>query len=162
MRTHTPDKTRTRKQLDELVFDHTGAVDVDGTRAEREATGTKAVKFTPPPNSEKWWASVAILFCRLNGAEKAILGCLVDHANIANGRCDPSESCIAWETGYPLRTVKRAISTLLRSPYLSRTRRGTSSNAYHLKWGALLLAFDSYEETLERGIAGLMARFLGK
>ena len=77
-----------------------------------------------PPDVEFWkaFAAVNLLPRSINGTMKAVLGCLIDHANPKSGRCVPSEGRIAAMIKRPLRTVERAVAELLRTPYLSGTQ----------------------------------------
>lgn len=99
----------------------------------------------PPPGLEWWSVYLAIGVLPLNGSEKAVLTCLVDHANSKSGRCVPSEGRIAAMIKRPLRTVERAVTQLGRTPYLSVKPRPQSSNSYSINFDALLKAFDAYK-----------------
>lgn len=60
---------------------------------------------------------------------KLVLLCLADHHNSTSGRCDPSVSTIALETGLDRKTVMKSIETLSTSGLiLSQKRTGTSNN----------------------------------
>ena len=129
---------------EELVFDHTGAVDVEALREYRD---TPRTQYEPPPaDVEMWRMFRAIGVLRLNGSQKAVLTCLLDHANPRTGRCDPSQERIATLLGLHIRTVEKAIAALLRTPYLRRERRGQSSNAYRIQWEAVIRADRQYRE----------------
>lgn len=106
-------------------------------------------RYQPPPGKLRMYVAAALL--PLNGAEKAVLVCLIDHANTKTGRCDPSEPTIAHELDVPLRTVERAIAGLRTAGIVNLLRRGRAgkggraSNAYHLNWQALLQRYQQYE-----------------
>ena len=89
--------------------------------------------YDPPPGGKKLLACYAILFTRLSSSEKAVLGCFVKHANPKTGRRDPSQTRIARMTGLSKSSVERAIASLLKTEYLSRQRRGHSTNAYRAR-----------------------------
>ena len=99
----------------------------------------------PPPKGDFWRAFAAVTILPINGSQKAVLGCLIDHANPKNGLCYPREALIAAETAIPIRTVERAVADLLRTPYLSRNRRPQSSNTYNINFDALLKDWDDYK-----------------
>jgi hypothetical protein len=98
-----------------------------------------------PSKGEFWQAFAAATILPINGSQKTVLGCLLDHANPKSGSCYPSEALIAAETGCPTRTVQRAIADLLRTPYVSRQRRTQSSNSYSINFDALLNAWADYK-----------------
>jgi hypothetical protein len=77
--------------------------------------------------------------------DKAVLSLLVDHANPNTGRIDPGQLRIARLLGLSIRTIKRCISRLLKTPYLSRTLRSLSSSAYHVQWAAILRHDQTYD-----------------
>jgi hypothetical protein len=99
----------------------------------------------PPPKLEWWRVYAAVTILPINGSQKAVLGCLVDHTNPKSGLCYPSEALIAAEIKRPLRTVERAVSKLERTPYLSVKPRSQSSNSFDINFDALLKAFDAYK-----------------
>ena len=68
----------------------------------------------PPSKGNFWRAFAAVTILPINGSQKAVLGCLIDHANPNNGLCYPSEALIAAEIAHSIRTVERAIADLLR------------------------------------------------
>jgi len=118
-----PNKARTRKQPDELVFDHTGAVDVEFTRAERPPSRTKAVAFTPPPKEKKLLTVYAVTFIQGEGwtdSSRRVLTYLIKCAHPTTGACFPSVLHIADKLGIAKRTVERAITFLTATPYLKR------------------------------------------
>ena len=92
----------------------------------------------PPAKGKFWRAFAAVTILPINGSQKAVLGCLIDHANPKSGLCYPSEALIAAEIARPIRTVERAVADLLLTPYLSRKRRHQSSNVYSINFDALL------------------------
>lgn len=99
----------------------------------------------PPSKGDFWRAFAAVTILPINGSQKAIFGCLIDHANPKTGLCYPSEALIAAETGHPIRTVERAVAGLLLTPYLSRKQRPQSSNDYAINFDVLLKAWDAYK-----------------
>jgi hypothetical protein len=109
------------------------------------------VDYRPPPAKQKWKMFLAAgLLPLLSGTDKAVLVCLIDHANPRTGRCDPSETTISAETETPLRTVERSIMRLREAGYLSRRRRMRSSNAYDINWPALSAIFEIYKRNCQR------------
>jgi hypothetical protein len=64
---------------------------IDSLQCQRE----EPTQYQPPPHGETWRIS------RSNDAstDKAILGCLVDHANPKTGRVDPDQSRLAQFAG---------------------------------------------------------------
>jgi hypothetical protein len=141
MTRHTPDKHCSRKQAEDLIFDHTGAVDVDAIREDREPSATV---YWAPPGGEKWWAVAAVFYSGLCKSEMIALHWLIDHANPKTGRCDPSQSCGVWETQLSRRALERALSGLRGTPFLKRSQRGHASNAYFINWAALRRVFDAW------------------
>jgi hypothetical protein len=81
----------------------------------------------------------------IESSDKAVLSLIVDHANPITGRADPGQLRIARLLGLGIRTVKRPIRRLLKTPYLSRTLRGLSSTAYQVHWVAILRHDKTYE-----------------
>jgi hypothetical protein len=125
----------------------------------------------PPSKGKFWQALAAVNVLPVNSPQKAVLGCLVHHANPGNGLCYPSEALIAAEIKKPLRTVERAVSGLLTTPYVSRSRRPQSSNSYVINFEALLREFAAFkargeeyrnarEATRRNGSGGLGGAFL--
>lgn len=100
---------------------------------------------SPPPKGTFWRAFAAITVLPVNGTQKAVLGCLVDHANPKSGLCYPSEALIAAEIGRPLRAIERAVADLLKTRYVSRKRRTCSSNLYEINFDAILNEWDAYK-----------------
>jgi len=146
---HSPDKTRTRKPKEELVYDHTGAVDVEETRAERGPAQTRPIEYTPPPPCKTLLTVYAVSFLQGRGwtdASRRVLTYLIKCANAHTGACFPSILHISGKLGLNKRTVERSVGFLTTTPYLARERRGVLvSNAYHINWKALLAAFDAFE-----------------
>lgn len=112
--------------------------------ANREAVPTD---YTPPPRKSKWlmYAATCFLPLPIEGSDKAVLACLISHANVRDGRNDPGQDTIAEETGLSERTVKRCIKRLLKSPYLKRDRRARASSAYHVQWSALEAEWTAFQ-----------------
>jgi hypothetical protein len=102
-------------------------------------------EYVPPPLGTKWRVFRAIGMLPIEANDKAVLSLIVDHANPTTGRADPGQIRIARLLGLAIRTVKRSIARLLRTPYLSRKLRGLSSTAYQVNWAAILRHDRSYE-----------------
>jgi hypothetical protein len=98
---------------EELFFDCHGGVSVDDIRDCREPP---AVEYKPPTYA-KWRALLGVLFMpKWSGAAKAVMGCLISHANPTTGRCDPGHARIAKMLELPTRTVERAMRFLKTTP----------------------------------------------
>jgi hypothetical protein len=133
------------RRKEELLFDCHGEVSVDEIRDCREPA---AVEYEPP-TSAKWRALLGVLFMpRWSGAAKAVMGCLISHANPTTGRCDPGHARIAKMLELPVRTVERTMRFLRTTRYVWWERRGDCSNAYHIDWDALDDAFDTSQENV--------------
>ena len=89
-------------------------------------------EYVPPPRGTKWRIFRSIGMLPIESNDKAVLSLIVDHANPTTGRADPGQLRIARLLGLAIRTVKRSIARLLKTPYLSRTLRGLSSTAYQV------------------------------
>ena len=140
----TRNKSRTKPDPE---FDCEGQVDVEATIEEREYASGPPTSYVAPGSME-WWRylrAVTLLPLRAR-SDLAVLGCLLDHANPTTGQCYPCQQLISNETGLDLRTVERAIVRLVGTPYLSKERRGCSSNAYHVNWKALEAVDAEYQE----------------
>lgn len=123
-------------------------VDPEYIRDAQIAEGRRGapVQYSPPPAAQEWWRIyLAVSILPLNGNTKSVLASLVDRANPTTGRCDPSEATLADDLGVSRRTVERAISDLLKTPFLARHRRYQSSNAYQIGWAALEQAYEIYK-----------------
>jgi hypothetical protein len=99
----------------------------------------------PPPKGQWWKVFAAINILSITGADKAVLSCLVEHANAKTGRCFPAQSLVAVETGCDLRVVVRSVANLLKTIYVARSRRRQTSNMYEINFDALLEAFAEYK-----------------
>ena len=100
-----------------------------------------------PPPGPKWKAVLGLnRLQHLNGAEHAVMACLIDRANPRTGLCFPSEAYIAGWINRPERTVRRAISVLKRMRLARIIRRGPSSNRYVINWLPLFVAYRELEE----------------
>jgi hypothetical protein len=114
---------------------------VDSLQCSRE----EPTKYVPPPRGTKWRIFRAIGMLPIESNDKAVLSLIVDHANPITGRADPGQLRIARLLGLTIRTVKRCIRRLRKTPYLSRTLRGLSSTAYQVHWAAILHHDRTYE-----------------
>jgi len=119
------------------------------TELRTEAT----ITYLPPPEKLKWQMyATAGLLDNINGADKAVLACLIGHANTKTGRCDPSQERIAAMTRLDTRAVRRSIANLVKAGLLGLLRRGRvgrggrATNAYQVNWQRLRQAFAQYEE----------------
>src|SRR5262249_25672899 len=99
----------------------------------------------PVPEGDMWKVFFGVGVLRLSGTDKAVLTCLIEHANSETGLCYPSETTIAAEIGRDLRAVERSIANLIRTPYLTRQRRKQTSSIYTIKFAPILKAFDDYK-----------------
>jgi hypothetical protein len=73
----------------------------------------------------------------LSPAARLIGGRLGWHKNLKTGQCNPGYGTLADESGYPLRTAKRAIAELERKGCITinRTAGGLETNSYTLMTG---------------------------
>jgi hypothetical protein len=102
------------------------------------------------PPGPKWQAKQGMARLPLNGAEYAVLACLIDRASKRKGACYPSQEFISGWTFRPLRTVERAIATLNERGVIRSIQRGTTSNAYIINWPPLFAAYRKMK-AMERG-----------
>jgi hypothetical protein len=112
---------------------------------ERRRENEPELPANPPPGP-KWQALTGLGRLNLNGAQHAVMLCLVDRANQRTGLCYPSEEFISGWTGRQLRVVERAIETLkdrglliVKKRFNAKTR--TVSNRYYIAWPLLFTAF---------------------
>ncbi|MBN9011138.1 MAG: helix-turn-helix domain-containing protein, partial [Rhizobiales bacterium] len=72
----------------------------------------------------------------LSTAEKAVAGCIIEHVNRKDGRCDPGIDRIAMLTGLHRRTVIRAVDRLDQLHFIEKERHGSRSlrNSYLPNW----------------------------
>ena len=143
----TRHKSRTQKPDPE--FDSEGQVDVEATIWEREYAYGPPTSYRAPQPADKMKALYAIGLEPLSKSAKAVFTVLVWHANSKNGRCDPGQARIAYETNLSLRSVKRAIIELRSAGFIYRTRRGAASNAYQIQWHYVRSIFDEFEERVK-------------
>jgi hypothetical protein len=88
----------------------------------------------------------------LSTAEKAVAGCIIEHFNRKDGRCDPGIDRIAMLTGLHRRTVIRAVDRLDRLHLIEKDRHGSRSlrNSYVPNWQL----FREYEAEWRRRFNG--------
>jgi len=98
-----------------------------------------------PPPDEKWKAKDSIHCFNLNGAESAVMWCLIDCANSRTDLCYPGQQYMAGLLDLPPRTVKRAIAKLKKRGLIRIVRRGRGSNRYYIIWPPLFDAFAKME-----------------
>jgi Helix-turn-helix domain len=138
-----PKPKRGRKLFDpeNLVYDNDGEVDFEST-LENEI-GNRAAPPLPwnPPPGPKWQAKQGIARLNLNGAEYAVLACLIDRASKCKGACFPSQEFICGWTSRPKRTVERAVATLEECRLIQIIDRGLKSNAYVIDWQPIFVAY---------------------
>lgn len=120
-------------------YEHDGMIDAMQCRRD------EPTEYVPPPRGLKWRIFRAIGMLPIASNDKAVLSLIVDHANPTTGRADPGQLRIARFLGLTIRTVKRSVRRLRKSPYLSRTLRGLSSTAYHVNWAAILRHDRAYQ-----------------
>jgi hypothetical protein len=72
----------------------------------------------------------------LNTGEKAVAGCIIEHVNRKDGRCDPGIERIATLTRLSRRTVIRAVDRLDQLGFIEKQRHGSRSlrNNYLPNW----------------------------
>jgi hypothetical protein len=114
---------------------------IDSMQCARDAP----TEYVPPPHKTKWRIFRAIGMLPIESNDKAVLSLIVDHANPITGRADPGQLRIARLLGLTVRTVKRCIRRLRKTPYLSRTLRGLSTTAYQVHWAAILYHDRTYD-----------------
>lgn len=95
--------------------------------------------------------------CPLKGTVKSIALALANRAN-DNGSCWPSIKTLSSDTGFSISTVKRSISTLKSSGYLTieaRSRKDGSqtSNRYHLILESFTTGVKQVTETIKQGFS---------
>jgi hypothetical protein len=112
---------------------------IDSIRCRREEFDQPLAEN--PPLGPKWMAKQGLNSLNLNGAEYAVMGCLLDRASSHSGLCYPSEEFIAGWTRRPLRTVQRAIRSLWEKRLINITRRSMTSSRYFVQWAPLFSAY---------------------
>jgi hypothetical protein len=132
-----PDNQKARAGVPGL--DGSGSAQVIENRQSLPTSELPTAQAPNNPPGKKWQAMKALARMNLNGAEYAVLVCLIDHANENTGLCYPSESRIAAWTNRPERTVKRAIASLKQRRLYRIVRRAGTSNRYYLNWPKLLV-----------------------
>jgi hypothetical protein len=120
--------------------------DTQFVRQERmEERGERKPEFVAPGAEQKWRArNLVDIHWGLTGIKtpsesyNRIFSCIIDHANPHTGICYPSQSIIAIETGYSVKTVKRAIAWWKEQGFLVTEDRGLGhALAYHPQWNLL-------------------------
>jgi DNA-binding transcriptional ArsR family regulator len=99
----------------------------------------------PANGGRKGPARLALLMMPgLRPAARLVGAQLVEHCNLATGRCDPSVGRIAQRTGLSERSVSRAIGELVAGGLVSRLVHGSFGhrNAYRIAWERLGAAAD--------------------
>src|SRR5262249_46463295 len=128
---------------EDMVYDPlTGEFNLDDTLENHIGNREPpAIPHNPPPGP-KWQARIgAVVLGTLNGAEVAVLTCLIDCASKASGYCIPSAEFISGWTTRPVRTVERAISKLKTKNLVGTHPRGDTSSAFLINWQPLFLAY---------------------
>lgn len=99
---------------------------------------------TPQPADEKDTRKTQAYYALclhpdLTAAAKAVGAALVDHCNLASGRCDPSITGLAAHAGISRASVFRALTDLAGCGLIVRLRHagGSHRNAYAIQWEAL-------------------------
>jgi hypothetical protein len=92
-----------------------------------------------PEKGDKFYAAFANLDEGLTCSAQNVLLALIWHCNAKTGRCDPSVSRLACETGQSKRQVYRAIKELEAAQLIVRIRHagGAFCNAYAVQWAEL-------------------------
>jgi hypothetical protein len=152
-------RKQARKQnWDDATFDHEGNFSIEYTAEDREERPTQF----EAPKDRKWKARnlVTIHWNILNypcpyPSMVHIFACVIDHANINNGRCDASQKVMAIETGYSVKTVRKVLDWLaVNTPFLEIERRvgikgQFRSNAYHVQWQHLEVDYIALQVCIE-------------
>ncbi len=106
-----------------------------------------------PDKGDKVRALYATIGVKLTSGAQNVLQALIWHSNAKTGRCDPSVSRLANETGQSERNVYRAIKELEEARLIVRIRHAGSAfcNAYAVQWNELR---DRYQKWLsDNGLA---------
>jgi hypothetical protein len=97
----------------------------------------------------KWRAKNGCLVApKLTPTQRLVLWILTDHADAVSGVCWPSEARMARQMSISVRTVKRCIKELKRTPYLKLMTLGNSinrSSQYRVDLKKLILTFENWE-----------------
>lgn len=135
------------KREEELLFDHTGAVDVEAMRDEREPSD---IPYAPPPDQDAKWKALAAVGAmpKWNGTMKGVMTCVIQCANYYSGKSCPSEEWIAGRLHCTDRAVRKALANIEKKfpKFLlvhHRSEPGRSewkANAYVIGWSALIHA----------------------
>ncbi len=128
------------RRKEELIFDETGAVDVEAIREVRDWRGERTA-YTAPETDQKWRARNVISFHFRHFAWKApslyrdVLLCVIDHANPKSGRCDVGQRRIAVECHVRRQAVNEALIWWSENThFLEIENRPGGTNAYHVLW----------------------------
>ena len=126
---------------EDMAYDSDGEFSLADTLENHIGNRVPAVPSNPPPGP-KWQARIgAVVLGSLNGAEVAVMTCLIDCASKAHGYCVPSAKYIAGWTSRPLRTVERAIGLLKTKKLVRTVPRGDTSSAFIISWSPLFLSY---------------------
>ena len=92
-----------------------------------------------------WWA----FLCR-RLATTEYMSCIIGHANPTTGRCQVKQRLIAAETGYCVKTVRRAVDWWVAHGFLIEQDMGLAkSRAYHLQWNLFEMHWISIAEDIK-------------
>lgn len=111
---------------------------VSPARAKRTQADIVPVTFEamPAPENAKAIAQKALNLSGLSGAAVAVGGQLIEHLNLATGRCDPGRARLAAKAGVVVRTVHRAIKELTAAGLFAVDRHGGLGHrsAFAVNW----------------------------
>ena len=105
-------------------------------------------RYVAPEKFDKMFALYVAGLSRISASAKAVAAALIWHANSKTGRCDPGQKRLAYETRLSRRTVRKAVTELLKRGFIlfARVRRGYRTNAYQINWPGLRRAFEEFEQ----------------
>jgi hypothetical protein len=133
-----------------MAYDSDGEVDFESTLENEICSRVLPPLPENPPPGPKWQAKQGMARLNLNGAEYAVLACLIDRASKGKGACFPSQEFIFGWTGRPERTVRRAVSTLEECGLIRVIDRGLKSNAYIINWPPIFAAYQEMKRFEKR------------
>ena len=109
-------------------------------RVEAATPRPAPVVAVPPPENAKAIARKALTQSMLAPSTIAVGSQLVEHFNLTTGRCDPGTGSLAASCGVSIRTVRRAVSDLVKHGLFGRVRHGGHhhKNAYQPNWPVLV------------------------
>ena len=111
---------------------------IDSLRCRRD----EPVEYVAPGAEQRWRARDLVdIHWELVGVPtpspsyNRIMSCIIGHANPTTGRCQVKQRLIAAETGYCVKTVRRAVDWWVAHGFLIEQDMGLAkSRAYHPQW----------------------------